>query len=114
MARPHRPHFTDAEVDLYAQDDSGIYRTTDAEAGTRLIAAFIDQATDSFGTIDPPPGLPDAKCLKRLDDPVVNDLAPDYQCYIHFGRYVAHIGSDQPQDLYQRAAAQYKLLANGH
>ncbi|MFQ6394037.1 hypothetical protein ACLMAJ_11320 [Nocardia sp. KC 131] len=105
--------FADAKVDLYALDDSAIYRTADAAATVRLIAAFVDQGKDSFAITDPPPGLPDAKCLKKLEDPVVNDLSSDYQCYIPFDRYVAHIGASQPQDLSQMAAAQYELLAYG-
>ncbi|MEV5837875.1 hypothetical protein [Nocardia sp. NPDC052112] len=106
--------FTDTEVDAFALDDSGVYRTADAAAAARLIAGFIDQATDSFAVIDPPPGLPDAKCLKKLDDPVVADLSADYQCYVAYDRYVGNVGSSQVQDLYQQAAAQYKLLVAGH
>ena len=105
--------FSDSKVDVYAEDDSGVYRTADSAAAARLIAGFVDQATDSFAVIDPPPGLPDAKCLKKLDDPVVVDSSATYQCYLAFDRYVGHVGSAQPQDLYQQAAAQYRLLATG-
>ncbi|WP_225729501.1 MULTISPECIES: hypothetical protein [unclassified Nocardia] len=105
--------FADAKVDLLAIDLSTITRAGDRPAAARLLAAYVDQLSEDYGPFDGPPGLPGAKCLKKLDDPV-GPAVVTYTCFIGYDRYVAQVWAEQPQDLYQEAAAQYKLLAAGH
>ncbi|WP_280266818.1 DUF7373 family lipoprotein [Nocardia wallacei] len=102
--------FADAKVDLVAEQDDFIYRTADAAAAKRLMAASLNQVEDRYEATDSPPGLPTAKCLK-LKDESVSDVK--FRCYLPYDRYLALVPSDQPQDLHQKTAAQYKLLAAG-
>ncbi|MEV4236817.1 hypothetical protein AB0J47_16755 [Nocardia sp. NPDC049737] len=106
--------FDDAEVDLIAHSDSSIYRTADSAAAARLTASLLDQLTGLFQTTDSPPGLPAAKCSKKLDnDATKSRNLVEFICYLPYNRYVAAITANQRQDLDQKLAAQYKLLAFG-
>ncbi|MFI9510970.1 hypothetical protein [Nocardia sp. NPDC052566] len=104
-------YFADAKVDLVAIEASTIYRTGDADAAARLQAAFADQLARKYDAFAAPPGLPTAKCLKKRTDAAT--LSSDFTCYVRNDRYLAQVWSSQPQDLYQQAAAQYKLLTVG-
>ncbi|WP_327095513.1 hypothetical protein OIE68_36835 [Nocardia vinacea] len=104
--------FDDAEVDLIAHSESSIYRTADPAAANRLTASFLDQLTGLFEPTDSPPGLPTAKCSKKLEnDATKSRNLVEFICYLTYDRYVATITANQRQDLDQKLAAQYKLLA---
>ncbi|MET8871098.1 hypothetical protein [Nocardia sp. NPDC004604] len=106
--------FDDAKVDLIAHSDSSIYRTAGPAAASRLTASFLDQLTGLFEPTDSPPGLPTAKCSKKLDnDATKSRNLVEFICYLTYDRYVAAITADQRQDLDQKLAAQYELLAFG-
>ncbi|MFE3194638.1 hypothetical protein ACFXHA_36920 [Nocardia sp. NPDC059240] len=103
--------FDSAGVDLVAHALSGVYRARDAAAAQRLTGAFVDELLDRYKPIDPPPGLPTARCLQAKDD---DALGGKYLCYLPYDRYMAEVTADQSQDLRQRLSAQYELLAYGH
>ncbi|MEC3954516.1 hypothetical protein VMT65_15850 [Nocardia sp. CDC153] len=103
--------FDEAGVDVVAHALSGLYRAKDAAAAQHLTGAFIDQLTDRYKPIDPPPGLPTARCLQTRDDDAVGAR---FVCYLPYERYLAEVSADQSQDLRQRVSAQYELLAYGH
>lgn len=106
--------FDDAGVDNIAASASSIYRTRDAASTTRLIAAMEAMEIDeeNYAKIDSPPNLPAAHCFNAK--PGISS-ASDYppRCWIAFDRYVAMVRGRNVQDLHQRTAAQYKLLASG-
>jgi hypothetical protein len=106
--------YDDAGVDYLAAAGSFVYRTRDAASTTRLIAAIEDQAIDkdNYDKVDGPPNLPTAHCYNAK--PGVK-WASDYPpiCWIPVDRYVAQVDGRNIQDVYQQAAAQYKLLAGG-
>ncbi|MGW4247426.1 DUF7373 family lipoprotein, partial [Nocardia sp. NPDC004722] len=103
--------FDSAGVDLVAHALSGVYRTRDAAGAQRLTGAFVDELLDRYKPIDPPPGLPTARCLQAKND---DALGGKYLCYLPYDRYMAEVTAEQSQDLRQRLSAQYELLAYGH
>ncbi|WP_433195434.1 DUF7373 family lipoprotein [Nocardia sp. CA-107356] len=104
--------FDDAGVDLVAYSSEKIYRTRDASSTVRLIAALIDQKADRYRPIDAPPNMPDVKCFDTKDKGTYSTSAPPV-CYLAYDRYVAQVQGTNVQEAYQKAAAQYKLLAYG-
>jgi hypothetical protein len=104
--------FEDAGVDLVTFSDDRVYRTRDGNSAERLIAAFIDQESKAYKAIDPPPHMLGVKCFD-IKDPKGNTGRYPPVCYVAYDRYVARIENKNVQQLYQEAAAQYKLLAHG-
>lgn len=104
--------FADAGVDLIARGDSSVYRTADTDAAARLLSALVDQHTDMFPT-DPPTGAPPGtSCVQEAaGTPSSPRLIRTTQCYLTYDRYLGAVAATQPQDLSQRVAAQYLLLA---
>ncbi|MFI7671056.1 hypothetical protein [Nocardia sp. NPDC049526] len=107
--------FADAGVDLVGQNDGTVYRTRDLAAAFRLQTALTVLGRNDEEVADPA-GVADARCI-QLDEaePIRNDK---YLCAMVFGRYVAVIGANAafsgntPEAaFYQRAAAQYSILA---
>lgn len=109
-----RQAFLDGGVDLVGRRAGIVYRTRDLAAAFHL-QAVLSEPSRSDEELSPPQGLEDVRCL-RLDalDPVRSFNA---QCVIVFGRYVAVVVTGIPataridQALYERAAAQYAILA---
>ncbi|RDI52654.1 hypothetical protein DFR68_10338 [Nocardia mexicana] len=102
--------FEDADVDLVAERGSILFRTANSAAAKRLLAAYLAQGVDRYEAMDSPPGLPDTRCSRTKDESAADSK---YRCFLSHDRYVALVPSEQPQDLYQKTAAQYKLLAGG-
>ncbi|MET7768638.1 hypothetical protein [Nocardia sp. NPDC005366] len=106
--------FEESGVDLVGRRGGIVYRTRDLPAAFRLQSALVI-AGKNDEVLDPPPGLPDVRCL-RLDSA---DLVRSFDglCAVVYGRYVAVVMSKSPMTsridhpLYQRAAAQYAILA---
>ncbi|WP_232541754.1 DUF7373 family lipoprotein [Nocardia bovistercoris] len=107
--------FEDNGVDLVGRRGGIVYRARDLPAAFRLQTALM-AAGRYDEVIDPPPGLPDARCL-RLDAETFA-RAVDSFCTVVHGRYVAVVLAETPVaaridiNLYQRAAAQFAILAN--
>ncbi|WP_280181301.1 DUF7373 family lipoprotein [Nocardia farcinica] len=106
-----RPVFERAGVDLVGQYSGVVYRTADLQSAF-LLQTALARLGRYDEEIDPPPGLTDARCWKIDDrDPVRSST---YKCALVRGRYVAVVESARmtfDAGLYQRAAAQYSILA---
>ncbi|WP_458686069.1 DUF7373 family lipoprotein [Nocardia tengchongensis] len=102
-----RALFDKTGVDFIAYGAGRLIRTRDAAGAEQFFAS------EAFGRlwnkIESPPGLPNARCTK-YQGPKVFQFP--YQCFVTYGRYVAEMWSQQPQDVYQRISAQYAMLAN--
>lgn len=109
-----RKAFDESGVDLVGRRGGVVYRTRDLQAAFRLQTVLLEAGRDDE-ELPPPPGLPDARCL-RLDSSDAVRLF-DALCGVVYGRYVAvvvtriPITSRSATPLYQRAAAQYAILA---
>ncbi|MGV9820308.1 DUF7373 family lipoprotein [Nocardia xishanensis] len=105
-----RAAFLDAQVDLVAYSGARVYRTADADAAERLRAAFTELDPTGYAPVDSPPKLPTAKCFDTKDK---KRNSPQYPpvCFLVYDRYVARVTATNIQQLHQKAAAQYKLLA---
>ncbi|MET8775653.1 hypothetical protein ABZV58_11575 [Nocardia sp. NPDC004654] len=105
-----------AGVDVVARNDATVYRTRDLDSAFRLQRALTEPREDEQ-PVDSPPGIADAQCLQRDTDTF--DQYYEYVCVLVHGRYVAVVGADGlpgglfDPSLYQRAAAQYSILARG-
>ncbi|WP_253782571.1 DUF7373 family lipoprotein [Nocardia amikacinitolerans] len=109
-----RKAFDESGVDLIGRRGGIVYRTRDLEAAFRLQTVLLEAGRNDE-ELPPPPGLPDARCL-RLDQSDAFRLF-DALCGVVYGRYVAVVTVSIPATsrtmtpLYQRAAAQYAILA---
>ncbi|MVU78937.1 hypothetical protein GPX89_17000 [Nocardia sp. ET3-3] len=93
-------------VDAVSYGAGLLVRTRDGAAQSYLDAAYGSRFERR---IDSPPGLPNARCTK-YHGPSAH--AFPFACQVAHGRYVASVWSQQQQDVYQRIAAQYAILAN--
>ncbi|MEU4598261.1 hypothetical protein [Nocardia sp. NPDC023988] len=109
-----KPAFIDAGVDLVSNEGSvaRVYRAKDSDAAQRLLIALTEPQTDVLKAVEGPRSLPGAKCFDRRD-PKASATSHPPVCYVTFDRYLARTTSYNIQDLYQRTAAQYRLLAVG-
>lgn len=99
--------FEKSGVDFVSYGAGRLVRTRDAAAAQ----TYVDEISiDRFQQrIDPPPGLPTARCSRYYER---RPFASNFHCYVAYQRYAIEIWSDQQQDLYQRISAQYAILAN--
>ncbi|MGW0248727.1 DUF7373 family lipoprotein [Nocardia goodfellowii] len=100
----------DAGVDIVAFSNARVYRARDAKSASRLAAALIAKDADGWQAIDSPPNLPTAKCFDTKDKKLNSGRYPP-ACFLTYDRYVARVTAKNTQELHQKAAAQYKLLA---
>ncbi|WP_280484300.1 DUF7373 family lipoprotein [Nocardia cyriacigeorgica] len=104
---------TDAGVDLIAHVDGTLFRTRNLEAAFKLQTALAALGKDDE-EIPPPPGIADARCLKRDEPhPVFNS---EFECILVHDRFVAVLrsggmGTRLDPVLYRRTAAQLSILA---
>lgn len=83
------------------------------QAARKLWSAILDPAYPS--RVDAPPKVPDTRCGEAPAVNVDGYSGSDVKRYrraIRYRHYVATVDSDQFTDVYQRAAAQYALMAN--
>ncbi|MET8775655.1 hypothetical protein ABZV58_11585 [Nocardia sp. NPDC004654] len=106
--------FRENGVDLVGRRGGITYRARDLPAAIRLQSALVRLGRNDE-ELAPPPGLPDARCVKLDTTDTIRDY--DLFCAVVYGRYVAIVvskarlsGAIDPA-LYQRAAAQYAILA---
>ncbi|WP_194817404.1 hypothetical protein [Nocardia sp. XZ_19_385] len=102
--------FDDAGVDLVAYSQSRVYRTRDSASATRLISALTDQRAEGWDPMDSPPNLPGVQCFTTKPKISNSDRYPP-TCFLAYDRFAAQVTGKNAQELYQMAAAQYKLLA---
>ncbi|MFE3103078.1 DUF7373 family lipoprotein [Nocardia tengchongensis] len=105
----YRALFDRTGVDSVSDGAGFLVRTRDASSAE----AFLDTASASRfqQRIEPPAGLPTARCSKYYGP---DDHAAPFHCYVAYGRYAATVWSQQQQDVYQRISAQYAILANNN
>ncbi|MEC3913282.1 DUF7373 family lipoprotein [Nocardia sp. CDC160] len=102
-----KARFDKSGVDLVSFGAGQVVRTRDTTAAETYIA---DKASVRFQhRIDPPTGLPGARCVE-YHGPDKNEFP--FRCYAAYGRYAAEVWSTQKQDVYQRISAQYAMLVN--
>ncbi len=102
--------YADAGVDLVVLAGAYVYRAKDAAAAERLSAAYGSDALSpgrSTKEVEPPPNLPTATCTAGD-----SELQLPPSCRFTVGRYLVRVAGPNLQDTYQRAGAQYRLLAN--
>ncbi|MFD7841536.1 hypothetical protein ACFV4K_01170 [Nocardia sp. NPDC059764] len=111
----HREYDSGEALSLFAKDGvdavgygAGVlYRTRDDTAAKDLLDTYF---VDKFRhRIEAPAGLPGARCTKYHGP---NRRAFPFDCTVAYGRFVAHVWSQQRQDASQRISAQYAILAN--
>ncbi|MGO4615577.1 hypothetical protein AB4305_14470 [Nocardia sp. 2YAB30] len=107
-----RSAYLDAGVDYAATAGAMVLRARDSASTTRLLAAISAPVATEYDPADSPSNLSDAKCFKPKEGPS-KSWADKPVCYFAFDRYVAQVSSNNLQDLQQKTAAQYKLLAHG-
>ncbi|MFC4124780.1 DUF7373 family lipoprotein [Nocardia rhizosphaerae] len=101
----------DAGVDYAAFATGSVFRTRDAEAAIRYMAAEEADSTTNpdYTQVDGPPDMPGAHCYDAKPEVTYASSTPPI-CITTVGRYVIKSRSMNLQDAYQRLAAQYKLL----
>ncbi|MFD0365896.1 hypothetical protein ACFQZZ_31035 [Nocardia sp. GCM10030253] len=108
--------FEESGVDLVGRRGGIVYRTRDLTAAFHLQSVLV-KAGKNDEVLDPPPGLPDARCVKLDSTDEMRNF--DQLCAVVYGRYVGVVVTKAPlasrvdTALYQRAAAQYAVLAKG-
>ncbi|MEV0252203.1 hypothetical protein AB0H76_36845 [Nocardia sp. NPDC050712] len=102
--------FDDAGVDLVAFAESRVYRARDADSAARLMAAFIAHRSNGWQPIAEPPNMPGVQCFITKEKQPYADRYPP-SCFVAYDRFVARVTGKNAQELHQKAAAQYKLLA---
>jgi hypothetical protein len=105
--------YDDAGVDQVAVASSRVFRARDAAAAARLAAALAKEHDDVWVPMDAPPNMPGVHCFKQPDG-ADTDWTAKPACFLTYDRYAAKVDAFNIQELYQRTAAQYKLLAFGH
>ncbi|MEV0252200.1 hypothetical protein AB0H76_36830 [Nocardia sp. NPDC050712] len=109
-----RQAYADTGVDLVARNSGIVYRTNDLASAFRLQRA-LTKLGPRDEAIPAPPGVTDAGCVRFDASAPPQDIR--YLCAVVYGRYVAAVGSrGKPggaldATLYQRAVAQYSILA---
>ncbi|MBF6212507.1 hypothetical protein IU433_18855 [Nocardia puris] len=103
--------FADAGVDLVASDGARVYRTRDAASTVRLIAALTAMRADGYKEADSPRDMPGVECFD-MSDPKGSWTTTPPTCFLAYDRYVAIVQGINLQEVHQKAAAQYKLLAH--
>lgn len=106
--------FADSGVDLIGRRAGIVYRTKDLAGAFILQNALVTRGKNDV-EIPAPPGLADARCIQLYEmDPLRNY---DLLCAVVRDRYVGVVvakskpGSTDRSGLYERAAAQYTVLA---
>jgi len=106
-----KPSLVRAGVDLISSDSyARVYRARNSGAAQRLLLELLEPDSVYRKAIVPPRSLPSAKCFEPTDEKVPA-YAKSMVCYVAFDRYLARVEASTVQNLHQRTAAQYKLLA---
>ncbi|APB01495.1 DUF7373 family lipoprotein [Nocardia seriolae] len=110
-----RQVLSDSGVDRFALSGPAylgstmLFRAGDPEAARKLWSTILEPAFP--GPVEPPASrVPGTRCGEGTADSLHDKKR--YRCAIVYRRHVATVDSDQLADVYQRAAAQYALMAN--
>ncbi|MFI8976120.1 hypothetical protein ACIGO9_24750 [Nocardia asteroides] len=104
--------FADAGVDYVAINGATVYRARDEAAAARLIVALRNGAFNAQGLVDAdaPENLSVAHCYD-LDPNLKMTGVNNPRCIAPIGRFAISVTGSNLQEVRQRIAAQYKLLA---
>ncbi|MFI1240414.1 DUF7373 family lipoprotein [Nocardia salmonicida] len=106
--------YADSGVDLIGRRAGIVYRAQDLAGALHLQSALVTLGKNDE-EIDPPPGLMDARCIQLYEADVLRHY--NLMCAVIRDRYVgvvlakAKAGGRVDPGLYERAAAQYAVLA---
>ncbi|QLY27701.1 DUF7373 family lipoprotein [Nocardia huaxiensis] len=105
-----RKLLADNGADRIGIDDSAaIIRTRDTGTAADLITGIANNLGSAFDPIKGPGSVPGVKCFHRTGGGS-SDAA--YRCYVPYRRYAAIVSAETEDDVKQKVAAQYALLAN--
>ena len=102
--------FDTAGVDAVGDLKTTVYRARDAAGAATMVESAQRWAAARPGAqaIDPPPGLPFAKCFEFTQDEQTSGAR--FTCVATADRYQIEVWSQQRRDAYQQTSAQYLLL----
>ena len=115
-SEPHKEHlFEQAEVDRCAfSNDAQILRAADEGAASDLLSKTVRSyaGTRIDHDVPAPEGIADARCYEQNQEIWADSANLRFVCNVTYRRYLATVWSNEEDDVRQRAAAQYAILAN--
>jgi hypothetical protein len=94
---------------LAVTGDQHLYRLRDHQAAMDMMAAFIADSSSSEHEIGADKNVPDERCFETNNPP---PNSPAFACRIVFNNFYTLVRDNTAISAEQKAAAQYKLLAN--
>lgn len=98
------------EATAYA-DGSSVARVRDPAGAPILVDGFVESTGAAYDAHPAPAAVPGAKCL-RLNSSGDPQHQYRFRCFVLYKRYVGVVSSDSENEIEQKTAAQYALLAN--
>jgi hypothetical protein len=89
-------------------EDQHLYRLRDHQAAMDMMAAFIADSSTREHEIGADENVPDERCIETNNPP---PNGPAFACRIVFNNFYTLVRADTAASAKQKAAAQYKLLA---
>ncbi|NMN98972.1 DUF7373 family lipoprotein [Antrihabitans stalactiti] len=102
-------NFAKAGVDRVSPGAASVYRAKDDQSAQQLLGLFYDELKSAYKPIASPDGLPAVRCYKLSD---TKQAYAQFWCLGSRGRYAFEVTSSQMNDVYQKAAAEIKILVN--
>ncbi len=100
---------TQVEFVAVGQVGTVLYRTRDAAGAERLAREQFGRVYQIDADITAPKDVPGAKCFKVKS---ASGRPQDFRCNVVYRNYAAQVRADNENDVRQKGAAQYALLAN--
>lgn len=85
-----------------------LYRSRDHDAAMDMMAAFVADSSSREHEFEADKNIPDERCFETNNPP---PDSPAFACRIVFGNFYTLVRADNAVSAKQKAAAQYKLLA---
>ncbi len=105
--------YEDTGVDLVAHTSTAVvYRTRDDQQAVRLAGGLADALSRTMDAAATPPNLTGARCFQVRGKPIAGAGDP-VSCLTAHDRYTAAVTGANIQEVHQKVAAQYKILASG-
>ncbi|WP_063037128.1 DUF7373 family lipoprotein [Nocardia grenadensis] len=98
------------EATAYA-DGSSVARVRDPAGAPILVDGFVESTGAAYDPRPAPADVPGAKCL-QLNSSGDPQHQYRFRCFVPYKRYVGVVSSDSENEIEQKTAAQYALLAN--
>ncbi|MFI9536212.1 hypothetical protein ACIG56_23540 [Nocardia fusca] len=98
------------EATAYA-DGSSVARVRDPAGAPILVDGLVESTGAAYDAHPAPAAIPGAKCL-RLNSSGDPQHQYRFRCFVPYKRYVGVVSSDNENEIEQKTAAQYALLAN--